>query len=199
MTGLSAGARRVREGAYTLLDGATVQVLLSVFWLVASLPVITLPAATVALFVLVARRRAGTEGPLLRGFLAVFQTELRRSTLPGLLWMIIGAVLAVDFMIAGQMDAGRRPLLVLLGSLTLLYLWVSTSALPVYASEGSGWRQALRRTVALVAARPLPAAAPVLVTGLIGVTCWILPPVIMVAPAALAWMITVLAERYSRP
>jgi uncharacterized membrane protein YesL len=194
MSGPAVAARRVRDGAYTLLDVVTVQILLSLLWLVASVGVITMPAATVALLVVIRRRRTGDDPPPVRDFCRTFLRELRRSLLAGLIWVAVGLVLVVDLLIVGRMADGRQLVLVLLGSLLLLYLWASVNVAPVYARIGGGWRAALRGAIVASAARPVPAVLAILLLGAAALTVWILPPLIMIVPAVLARMIIELAD-----
>ncbi len=188
------GARRFRDGAYTLLDLITVQILLSLLWLVASIGVITIPAATVALVTVARQRRSGDELPPVREFCRALLRELRRSLVTGVVWVVIGAVLLVDLLIAGRMADGRQVVLVLLGSLLLIYLWASVTVVPVYVRIGGGWRPALRATIVATVARPIPAVLSILLLGLAALTVWILPPLIMIVPAVLARLIIELAD-----
>jgi uncharacterized membrane protein YesL len=195
MKGLATGVRRASDSAYAVLDAATAQIVLSLLWLVASVPLLTAPAATVALFTIVGRRKDGVEEPLLRAYLDALRYELRHSSLPGVGWAVVGLVLAGDLVIAGQMDEGRRVTLVLLGSLIVLYLWVSALALPIYARARMRWRDACRGAVTLAAARPFPAAVPVLLVAAAPLVVWILPLLIMIVPAVLAWWTIELVDR----
>jgi uncharacterized membrane protein YesL len=199
MSGLALGARRIRDGAYTLLDLITVQILLSLLWLVASVGVITIPAATVALITVIRRRRAGDDPPPVREFGRVFLRELRRSLLAGLVWAVVGAVLVIDLLVAGQMNDGRRIVLVLLGSLLLIYLWASVNVVPAYARIGGGWRPALRAAIVATVARPLPAVLSILLLAAAVLAVWILPPLIMIIPAVLSRMIIDLVDPGTGP
>lgn len=77
---------------------------LSLLWIVCSLPVVTMGAATAALYDSVSHcLRKGENGPMAR-FLSSFKKELMTATIAHLLWgAVIAALVAVVWYLRGQM------------------------------------------------------------------------------------------------
>ena len=76
--------------------------LLSCCWLLCSMPIVTIPAACIALYDATARCVLGSEGSTYRRFFRTFKNELKRSIGIALLWLAIAFVLSMGYQILYQ-------------------------------------------------------------------------------------------------
>ncbi|SED50097.1 DUF624 domain-containing protein [Ruania alba] len=168
--------------------GATWLVYLALLWVLACIPVVTAPAATVAL---VERVRAwDTDGdvPSCRRFLASMGRHgvARSATVVGVL--VVYAVLAADLHALGLMEQGRRAAVLIWFAVSITAALLTAFVLPTLANSVVGLA-ALKRSALLAIARAPLAAAVVAATG---VAALIVVSVPLSAPAvavALAWLV----------
>ena len=91
---------RYKGPVWTVLNNITDVLFLSLLWMLCSIPLVTLGAATTALYDSVVRCvRYGNEGPY-RRFFCTFRNELLTSVLSTLLW---GAVILVGLYLLGSL------------------------------------------------------------------------------------------------
>ncbi len=172
---------------------------LSAAWLFSSLPVITLGAATAALYDAAARcLRGGESGPL-RRFLTVFRRELKTASAVTLLWG--GVCLALGM---GVWALRRRVDFTGAAAVLVLAAWYAVLLLPV---GGLCWMFPLLSRFSFTPGRLIAAGLRFAVgyfpyTVLISVSAvaavalsgWLLVPM-LVLPALTAWLWTVPMER----
>lgn len=98
---------------------------LSLLWVVCSLPIVTMGAATTALYDSVSHcLRKGENGPMAR-FFSSFKKELMTSTVAHLLWgAVIAALVAVVWHFRGQMAVFEGPAAVALEAVWFLVLLI---------------------------------------------------------------------------
>ena len=82
--------------------------LLSAMWLLCSIPVVTVGAATVALYDTAARCVRGGEGGMARRFFRTFKNELLRGILLTVLWGILGWLLNRGYQVVTQLGAASQ-------------------------------------------------------------------------------------------
>jgi uncharacterized membrane protein YesL len=134
---------------------------LSLLWLLASLPVVTVPAATVGLFAVVRRWSAGDEPALLPTFGAAFRRELRRASAVGAIWAAVGLVLVVDLLAVRRLPGSLAFVGVpLLGLAFVVYALASAYVFPLLVLSSGGWHHVLRNAVLLAIGRPWAALGP---------------------------------------
>lgn len=75
--------------------------LLNMLWLVCSLPIVTMGAATTAL-VYSSMKLHDNEGYWHQNFFSAFKENFKQATVIFLLYLAVGALLAADFMLGGQ-------------------------------------------------------------------------------------------------
>src|SRR5918999_2994539 len=100
------------DRVYRALEVFTDLVYLNLLWIVSCLPVITIAPSTAAMFGVVRGWIRGKDTPTTREFFSLFRENFGRSFAVGLVWTVLGAVLAADFFLVGQMESFRRPLYV---------------------------------------------------------------------------------------
>jgi uncharacterized membrane protein YesL len=135
---------------YGWLEAFTNFFLLSLLWLVVSLPVVTIFPSTAAMFGVVRGWVRNGEIGGLGEFFPKFRENLKGSLLLGLLWTILGATLALDVALVNQMPPTQR---VIVGTLTflavLLYAFVSVYLFPVMVHYDTDWRGVLKNALLL--------------------------------------------------
>jgi uncharacterized membrane protein YesL len=184
---------------HAILEVFTNHVLLSLLWLVGCLPVVTIPASTAAMFAVTRRWADGDEPRLLSEFGSAFRRLFWRSSLVGVAWLAAGAVLCLDFVIIGHMQAGvRRPLWVLLAGLSVIYALTSANVGPMLTGRDVEWRRVVANAALVAAAQPLPTAASALVLASAATLVWVFPPVLLVLPSVTAYVVTRLHVRAVR-
>ena len=80
--------------------------LLSVLWLVCSIPLVTIGTASIALYDTVAHCFRYNEGSMVGRFFRTFKQELGRGILLTLLWAVLGWLLNVSYQILTQLGEG---------------------------------------------------------------------------------------------
>ncbi|MDR1664726.1 MAG: DUF624 domain-containing protein [Clostridiales bacterium] len=92
-------------------------IILSLAWLVCSIPVVTAGASTTALFYVATRRIANREGYILRDFWTSFKSNFKRSTLLWLIQLALTLIVIFNLLnigLMGEMGSFLFPLQILL-------------------------------------------------------------------------------------
>lgn len=87
---------------WRLLSRISDYFLLSLLWMVFSIPIVTMPAASIALYDSVSRCIHGNQGGTYKRFVRTFWAELKRSLLLALLWTLIAAALTYCYLLLRQ-------------------------------------------------------------------------------------------------
>lgn len=170
----------------------------SILWLLFSLPVVTMGAASAALYTTVYKYLRRDEGHLWDTFWTAFKGNLRRSTLVWLAALAVLALLTVDALVFRTLKLAGSPLggayWVVLALICAAATW--TAYLSAYAARFSGGaKDVLRFAFVLMAAHPVKAlevflpilaGAALLLTGL----QWI-----AIVPAAVCWVNSIVLEK----
>jgi len=156
--------------------------LLNVLWLLTSLGVVTVFAATAAVFAVVRGWYDGSDRSALPAFRHEFVALARFATISGLVWAAVAGVLAFDVLLALQMSGpGRYLTLTALGIVATLFAFVSPWLLPSLVSGRRG-RAMVRTAIQHARRRPLATVACWLLTALAAMTIASLPVLIVVVP-----------------
>lgn len=170
----------------------------SILWLLFSLPIVTMGAASAALYTTVYKYLRRDEGHLWDTFWTAFKGNLRRSTLVWLAALAVLALLTVDALVFRTLKLAGSPLggayWVVLALICAAATW--TAYLSAYAARFSGGaKDVLRFAFILMTAHPIKAlevflpilaGAVLLLTGL----QWI-----VIVPAAVCWVNSVVLEK----
>lgn len=188
----------VEGRVYRILEVFTNLVYLNFLWLVACLPVFTIPPSTAAMFGIVREWVKGEEPPVAWRFVFIFREDFRRSLLVGVVWALIGAALAADFYVIGVMETFRRPLYVALFALAVIYACASVYLFPVMADYDVGWKNVLKNAVLFPLASPLTAAQCLLVVGVAAFAAVTLPVTLLISGSATAYATYFFCEKSFR-
>lgn len=119
---------------YRVLEVCTDLVYLDLLWLVASLPVVTIALSTVAMFGVVRGWTRGKDLPATVEYFSLFREKFGRSLAISLVRAVLGTVLAVDFLLLGQMESFRHPLYVIFFAFALLYISATVHCTPSWST-----------------------------------------------------------------
>jgi uncharacterized membrane protein YesL len=147
--------RQMTARIYRVLEVFTDLVYLNLLWLVACLPVVTIAPSTPAMFGVVCGWIRGKDNPTMREFISQFRENFGRSLVVGLVWVVLGAVLAADFLLVRQMESFRRPLYVVFLAFAFLYVSATAYLFPVLVTYELGWKDVIKNSLLLSVARPL--------------------------------------------
>jgi uncharacterized membrane protein YesL len=180
---------------YRVLEVFTDLVYLNLLWLVACLPVVTIAPSTAAMFGVVRGWIRGKDTPTTREFFSLFRENFGRSLAVGFVWAVLGAVLAADFLLVGQMESFRRPLYVVFLAFAFLYLSATVYLFPVMVSYELDWKGVIKNSLLFSVARPLTTLQCLLTVGValfVVASLWI---TIFVTASATAYAVYFLCER----
>jgi len=180
---------------YRVLEVFTDLVYLNLLWLVASLPLVTIAPSTAAMFGVVRGWTRGKDVPTTGEFFSLFRENFGRSLAVGLVWVLLGAVLAVDFVVVGQMESFRRPLYVVFLAFALLYISATVYLFPVMVNYDLDWKGVIKNSFLFSIARPLATLQCLLTVAValfVVASLWI---TIFLAPSATAYAIYFLCDR----
>ncbi len=171
---------------------------LSVLWLVFSIPIVTMGAASAALYAAVYKYIRRDEGYLWRTFWEAFRENLKRSTLAWLPALALLILLAVDALVFRSMYLQGK----LIGNLywvILILICVEvtwTAWLSAYCARFNGSvKDVLRFSALLMAAHPVKSLwvfLPILTGAALILTA---PVLLLIAPAAACWIGSVTMEK----
>lgn len=128
---------------------------LNVMFLLCCLPVVSIGASCTALHTITMKIAAGDEPPILKSFFRAFRDNWKQATLTWFLLLAAGVFLYVDSRIANQLGTGGLPMKILLGFLSILYLFV---LLYIFQIQGRYQNATLKnlQNALLMAIRQLP-------------------------------------------
>jgi uncharacterized membrane protein YesL len=180
---------------YRALEVFTDLVYLNLLWLVACLPVVTIAPATAAMFGVVRGWIRGKDVPMTREFFSLFRENFGQALAVGLVWSALGAVIAADFLLVGQMESFRRPLYVIFLAFALVYASATVYLFPVMVNYELDWKTVIKNSLLFSIARPLTTLQCLLTVAValfVVATLWI---AIFVVASATAYAIYFLCDR----
>ena len=102
--------------------------LLNVLCIITSLPVITMGASFTALYTVLMAMSKDEEGPVTRMYINVFKSNFKKSSLAGVILLLIVAVLIVDLEIWNASGSEQKPMFV-----------TATFVLLAFVAMAAGW------------------------------------------------------------
>ena len=172
--------------------------ILSILWLVCSIPVVTLGTASLALYDTVAHCFRYNEGGMVGRFFGTFKRELRRGILLTVVWAVVGYLFNVSYQIVTQLGDGSSFWTVL----SLVYFVILTIpvgmacwAIGLQSRFTYGFGQ-LHKTALYFTFRHLPTTVVVAGLGLVGYwICVNMPFFLMILPGVCAYIQSIFVER----
>lgn len=182
------GLFNVNNPFWQFLNKMADQFLLSLLWMLCSLPLVTAGAATASFVAVSMRLHKNEERGIARDFFAVFRESFRRSTLLGLAQLLLFAVIAADLRACFIMQSGigyfLMPVLAVLG---ILLLMTSFFTWPLVTHSGAPLLQ-IWKAAAWAALSYLPHALAMLVLAVLGaaVACMV-PSAAVILPGLVVY------------
>ena len=171
---------------------------LSILWIVFSIPIVTMGAASAAMYATVVKYIRKDEGYLWRTFWGAFRENLKRSTLAWLAVLALFALLAVDALVFRSMAVNGDPLgnlyWVILVLICVAVTW--TAYLSAYCARFNGSvKDVLRFSFILMTYHPIKSLGVFL--PILGAAALVLiaPGLLVAAPAAACWIGSVTIEK----
>lgn len=164
-------------------------IIAGVLWIMCSIPVITAGASTAALFSTVFQLlKQEDEGPV-KSFFRAFAAHFRRATAIWLIWLVLGAFLALDLYFYLMWSATGEGFGVVLFSvfcgLCLLYICIGTYLFPYTVVFSSNLRRTFINS-AYLSFRHLPVTLLILILNLaLILLCLAFPVLFIVLPGAM--------------
>ena len=181
---------------YRWFEVATDFFLLNLMWLVACVPVVTIFPSTAAMFGVVRDWSREKEGGLMRAFASRFRENFAQSLLIGVLWVLFGTALVLDFFVAGRLsfvpEVVMKSLLVLA---TILYASTSIFLFPAMVHYEMSWKALLKNSLLFSIGRLPTTAACLLFLAAVAVLTAILPVLILITGSVTASVIYGLCGR----
>jgi len=184
------------DGPFMRFGNALADVMiLSVVWLVFSIPVVTIGAATTALFYVTTRRVSDKEGYILRDFWESFKSNFKKATILWLCWAtIFGLVLANIFLLipATYMDPTFSTVLQVVQIVILVQLLViSVYMYPLTARFDMGFKQIIKSAF-FMGNRHLLTTLSSLLTGaaIVGFSVLVFEPTLIIGIGIYAYVVS---------
>ena len=143
------------NNVFRVLGGLADCLILGALWIVCSIPVVTMGAATAAVYHAVNKSIAHGQGYAFREYCTALKTDLKQTTGAWLLWGILAAFLAADLVVTRQFLAQGSAL----GALYYFFIVLSAMALAwefyltAYMARFEGTiRESMKKTLVMVVA-----------------------------------------------
>ena len=173
---------------YRMANTATNYFLLSLLWLVISIPLVTIFPATVALFGVLRVWREEDREDVLGPFFSTFRAKFWQSLLVGLGWAAIGAVLGVDILVSRRIPgAVAIPVLIALGLITLLYCQLSVYLFPIIAHMRTGVRGIIRNAFLLTLSQPFLSLLAAVGITIVAIGAYFVPFILLIVVGMIAY------------
>lgn len=176
-------------------------VLLSVYWLVLSLPVVTLGAATSALYYTTQKVIKNNRGYVSAEFFKAFKGNFKTSTICWLVHLIVGFLFADECYLCYQMWANGEPigwLWVLFLVLEVLNVTMALFTLAYIARFTDRVGRTLKNSLLIMLAHLLKGLLQTVLLLVFVIAVIYFPPAILAAPAAYMLLSSYLMERIFR-
>lgn len=194
-----AGGGSVLEGRiYRILEVFANLVYLNFLWLLACLPVVTIPVSTTAMFGIVREWVRGDEPPIARRFVSLFRENFRLGLIVGVIWALAGGALLLDLYLIGRMGSLRAPLYVALFALALVYVCASVYLFPVMAHYDLSTRDILKNALLFPGASPLVTVQCLLVGGVAVFVTLTVPITVLISGSATAYAVYFFCDKSFR-
>ena len=172
--------------------------LLSALWLICCVPVISIGAATIALYDTAARCVHGAEGNMFRRFFRTLKNELGRGFILTLIWAVLGLVLNAGYQTMVELAATSRTWTIL----SIIYF--CTLFIPIAAgcwsvileSRFTNTLGGLHRNAFLFLFAHLPCTVAITLLFVAAANlCFNFVPLLAIVPGLLAYLQSLFAER----
>ena len=181
------------DGPFFKFGNAVADIMiLSLIWMIFSIPFFTIGASTTALFYVTTRRTSDKEGYLFRDFLTSFKDNFKLSTKLWLLWVAMFAlVISNIFMIRSfEFDPLMANILLPIQMIILIELFITSLYIfPITARFEMGFRQIIKSAFFMANRHMLTTVSCVATIIIIVVAAaWFFEPILIVASGLYAYV-----------
>jgi uncharacterized membrane protein YesL len=186
----------VNSRLYRALDVFGSLFLLNLLWLALCVPLVTAFPATAAMFAVVRDwARDGGDYSLGR-FFHHLRANFAQSLGIGILWVVLGGILAADFIALEATGTSLRlPLRALLGLVTVPYIFASIYLFPVMVNYEFDWRAVIRNSFFIAFAQLGTTLLCLVIIVLITILFLILPVTVLMAGSVTAYLLYIMCQR----
>jgi len=163
--------------------------LLSLLWIIFSIPLLTIGASTTAVYYVCTKKAAGSDSYILKGFLKSFKDNLLISTAVFAILIVIGIIIWVNYRALGEVEMGflHFPVRVALVIVTIQMVFVSMYVFPIISRFNVTVKNALKFALQLSNLHLLSSLSNVvLFVAVCAVTMWI-PALFIFIPGVFAY------------
>lgn len=174
-------------------------VILSMMWFVLSLPVVTMGAATTALFFVSTRRIADREGYITSDFWAAFKANFWRATAVWMICLFVILVILANIFLFVDPEMGG-PMFSIIWPAQFIFLFelliMLIYAFPLLARFDMSVKE-IFKSAFFMANRHLPSSLLCLamLVAIVGITLLAFPPLLLVGPGLYAWLASYIIMR----
>ena len=144
-------------------------ILLNVCWILCSLPIFTMGAATSSLYTVLIKMRDGDDTKVVRRFFAAFRENFKRGTAVWLALLLAAAVCGLDLYFANRLDSNAARVIALVGMVAVAM--AAESAFILVARFENTWKEHLKNALLLsLSCTPRALLALVLWGGMVALT-----------------------------
>jgi len=181
---------------YRWMEQATNLFLLTLLWLIVSIPIVTFFPATTAMFG-VFRAWEDNEGAGIVGpFFAAFRKRFLQSLLVGIVWALLGGILLVDIVATRSMTGAIGiPLFIATLSLTLFYTMLTIYIYPILANARTSALGVVKNAFLLSLSQPLLSLITTFGLLFFAIVLWIFPFAIIIFGSPIAYGMNALFNR----
>lgn len=136
---------------YRTLDSFSNLVILNLLWILMCLPIITIFPATIAMFGVIRQwiNKEDDRG-LTQSFFYLFKQNFRQGLLVGVIILLFGTLIAVNFSLALQLENPLKMMyVVFLSFLSLLYTFTCIYLFPLLVTYKDNWKNLLKNALLL--------------------------------------------------
>jgi uncharacterized membrane protein YesL len=181
---------------YSWMESATNFFLLTLLWLVVSLPVVTIFPATTAMFGVFRAWEDNESTGIVGPFFAAFRMRFLQSLLVGLAWTIVGGILLVDIVATRSMTGLLAiPFFIATLSLTLFYTMLTIYVYPILANARTTALGVVRNAFLLALSQPLLSLIATFGLLLFVLVLWVFPFAIVIFGSPVAYGLNALFNR----
>lgn len=171
--------------------------LLSVLWLVCSLPVITIGSSTTALFYVTLKMAEDKEGKIGSDFFKSFKMNFKQGTILWAGFLAFGIVIIIDYIWAFQDGSvAASAMIITLVVVSILYLMVLSMIFVMLARCNNNTYSLFKMTCAIVIRNFLPVLAGVIIiVAFILVGVFVFWPLLVITPGMAAYLNSLLYKQ----
>lgn len=171
---------------------------LSILWLIACLPVVTVGAATTALYYTAVKTLRNSRGYVARSFFSSFRENFRQSTLATVIWLLIMYIFYLDVVVLdflrpdGFPAAEMKSIFHVMESLLTVFFLLSCFQIARFRNKLS---MVLKNTVILGIRHIGTTVSVAFIVCCCAFAVWCIPLFAIGMPAVCAWLVSILLEK----